>query len=196
MKSSQRTPTNKNKGKTQRANQKDSIPFEYKKESISAKKNESDKRTPSRSSRDISPNMHFMSPTQSSRHKRSNQKNLNKKNMPKKLYTVEDLEGAKKTTKEVSKKLHIDKVDREQEIASYMDNTSEKVNSSKIVRHHTDEGYIPERDIKSNKTHSLKGSFKSAQNPDDSHERSLKGNLNTPVFQQDVHASKLSTIEK
>ena len=92
-----RTPTNKQKQKSPQLGYKDSIPFEYQKESISGKKEE--KRTPTRSSREVSPNLHFMSPTTSSRVKRSNKKKVQNRNKSKKLYTIEDLNGNKQKAK-------------------------------------------------------------------------------------------------
>lgn len=72
-KAARRTPIAKNKGKTPRNEFKESIPFEYQKDSASGKKG-GNKRTSSRSPRDSSPKLHFMSPTACSKHKQSNQK--------------------------------------------------------------------------------------------------------------------------
>jgi len=92
-----RTPPNKQKQKSPQIGYKDSIPFEYQKESISGKKEE--KSTPTRSSREVSPNLHFMSPTTSSKVKRSNKKKVQNRNKPNKLYTIEDLNGNKQKAK-------------------------------------------------------------------------------------------------
>lgn len=84
----------------------------------------------------------------------------------------------------------MDKVDDEKEISS------EKPKAEIFGQNNLDAHYVPAADSKSNKTYSLKGSFKSSQLPDESHDRSLKGNMNTPIFKTYEPTSKLSTIEK
>jgi hypothetical protein len=189
-----RTPVNKNKMKIARNEVKDRIPFEYQKDSASGGKHK--KSTPRRP-RQISPRLHYLSPTMSSKHRQSNQKKATKAK-EQKLYTIEDLQGGE-GQHEVSKKLDMDKIEEEKgPILNYPQDKDTR-DEEGIILTGTD-SYIQTMgsyDIDQKKASSLKASFKDNNLIYDSQERSLKGHLNTPGFNtNDGIASKLSTIEK
>jgi hypothetical protein len=186
-----RTPTNKNKGKTSRNEYKESIPFEYNKE-INANKIDQ-KSTPSRPSREVSPVSHFMSPTLSSKQRISNQKNKKNKAKVQDLYNIEDLGKKSSIESELSRKLDMDKVDQEKEIASYMDRiTEQKQRAAKLTKKKTGDSYTPSEEYRSYNSNSMKGSFKSGQNVNESQEEVSQGNTNTPGFRISEETSKLS----
>lgn len=190
-----RTPTNKLKGKTSRNEYKESIPFEYNKE-ISANKVD-EKSTPSRPSREVSPVLHFMSPTLSSKQRISNQKCKKNKAKVQELYTIEDLGKKSSIQSELSRKLDMDKVDQEKEIASYMDRiTEQKQKAAKLSKHKAGDSYTPSEEYRSYNSNSMKGSFKSGQNINESQEELSQGNTNTPGFRISEATSKLSNNEK
>jgi hypothetical protein len=188
-----RTPTNKTKGKTSRNEYKESIPFEYNKDIIAP--NFDDKSTPSRPSREASPNLRFMSPTLNSKQRSSNQKNRKNKTKVDDVYTIEDLDSRALAQRELSKKSNLDKVDLEKENASYMERiTEQRQNAANLAMHKTDDNYAPSDDFISINANSMKASFKSNKSEDEYLGGNMK--LNTPGFYMNEVTSKLSTIEK
>lgn len=125
-------------------------------------------------------------------------KNKKTKVQPQTLYSIEDLQGNKGSQDlEISKKLDMDKAEHEKALFTHQDTDPEPDVYHYVGHHVDDQDIITSEEMHKKIAHSLKGSFKSAQNPNESRDGSLRGGLNTPGFNtNDIGASKLSTIEK